>query len=181
MAHHAEEKTSSATAVTPVNAHQPTIVNNHEHAASANSSMTPTTHQSNFIQHIEASANNFVTVSAVTAHQPKPVPVDLTTCESVLYEMRDRIPRVKYMKNGTEGWTPVVKRSRRRKMPNNDSGTCNSSSDTSESELDVSYSRMVQYSVRDGIPGVSIHRRNVIWKPVMPSPVSSRTRSRTNN
>ena len=40
--------------------------------------MTPTTHQSNFIQPTEASANSSVTVSAVTAHQSKPAPVDLT-------------------------------------------------------------------------------------------------------
>ena len=53
--------------------------------------------------------------------------------------------------------TPVVKWSRRRKKPDRDSDTCNSSSDTSESELNVSCSRMVQYSVPEGIPGVSIH------------------------
>ena len=76
--------------------------------------------------------------------------------------------------------TPVVKWSQSRKKLDRDSDTCNSSSDTSESELNVSCSRMV---VPEGIPGVSVHRRNVIWKPIMHtlSPVSSRTRSRTNN
>ena len=151
VTHHTEEKTCSAASVTPVNAHQSVVVN---HAAE----------------------------SAATAHQPKSAPVDLTTCDSVSYEMRDCIPGVKYMKNGTQDWTPVVKRSRRRKKSDYvPSGSCNSSSsDTSESELDVSCSRKVEYDVREGIPGVTIYRRNVVWKPVMPSPVSSRTRSRTN-
>ena len=49
--------------------------------------------------------------------------------------------------------TPVVKCSWRRKKPDRDSDTCNSSSDTSESELNISCSRMVQYSVPEGIPG----------------------------
>ena len=90
--------------------------------------------------------------------------------------MRDRVPGVKYIRNGSEAWTPVVKRSRRKNHCPNDS-----SSDTSGSELDVSCSRMVQYSVREGVPGVSIHRRNVVWKPIVPSPVATRTRSKSKN
>ena len=176
MAHRAEEKSTSVTALTPVNAHQSTMVNHYEHATSAaNSSVTPAT---DLIQHTEASANSPVAVTN------PPAPVDLTTCESVSYEMRDRVPGVKYVKDGAEAWTPVVKRSHRSKRKNYDldPDTCNSSqSDTSESELDVSCSRMVQYSVREGVPGVSIHRRNVIWKPIVPSPVAARTRSRTKN
>ena len=37
----------------------------------------------------------------------------------------------------------------------------------------------MQYSVCEGVPGVSVHRRNVVWTPVVPSPVVTRTRSRT--
>ena len=37
----------------------------------------------------------------------------------------------------------------------------------------------MQYSVCEGVPGVSVHRRNVVWTPVVPSPVATRTRSRT--
>ena len=192
VAHHAEEKTSFATTITPVNAHQHSIVNLDEHATSSatNCSTTPGTKS---IQHNEISANSSVEVTArpapvdlascESASPPTevtalPAPVDLTTCESVSYEMRERIPGVKYMKDGIEGWTPVRKRSRRRKNSDHDSDT---SSDTSGSELDVSCSRVVKYSVSEGVPGISIFRRNVTWKPIMPSPVASRTRSRIKN
>ena len=57
--------------------------------------------------------------------------------------MRDHIPGVKYTKNGSEDWTPVVKRSRRKKRSDHQCPD-DSSSDTSGSELDVSYSRVVQ-------------------------------------
>ena len=100
-------------------------------------------------------------------------PVDLTTCENVVYEKRDEVPGVKYTLNGSETWTPVVKRKRRR------SSTSSTGADSSSSELDVSCSRKVQYQECNGAPGLSIHRRNVKWTPVVPSPVASRTRSRT--
>lgn len=62
----------------------------------------------------------------ITAHQAKPLaeinlssipedPVDLTTCDSVAYEKRDLVPRVKYSVNGEEKWTPVVKRQQQKK------------------------------------------------------------------
>ena len=51
-------------------------------------------------------------MTPITAHhESKPVAVDLTTCNSVSYEMRDQVPGVRYTKNGIEAWTPVVKRS----------------------------------------------------------------------
>ena len=49
----------------------------------------------------------------ITAHRSKqtvvnekPSVVDLTSCDSVVYEMRDGTSGVKYTKNGTEAWTP---------------------------------------------------------------------------
>ena len=75
--------------------------------------------------------------------------------------------------NVSETWTPVVKRKRRR------SSASSTGASSSSSELDVSCSRKVQYQERNGAPGLSIHRRNVKWTPVIPSPVASRTRSRT--
>ena len=74
-----------------------------------------------------------------------------------------------------------MKRSGRKKKPDQVFDPVDSSSDTSGSELDVSCSRMVQYSLREGVPGVSIHRRNVVWEPIVPSPVATRTRSKTKN
>ena len=50
-----------------------------------------------------------------------------------------------------------MKRSGRKKKPDHVFDPVDSSSDTSGSELDVSCSRMVQYSLREGVPGVSIH------------------------
>ena len=59
--------------------------------------------------HVEerASANSSdVGVIPIAAHHP--AVVDLTTCDSVSYEMRDDVPGVKYTKSGTEDWTPVI-------------------------------------------------------------------------
>ena len=48
----------------------------------------------------------------------------------------------------------------------------------SDSDVDVSCSRLVQYEEHDGIPGLKIFRRGPpTWKPT--SPVASRTRSTT--
>ena len=112
----------------------------------------------------------------IIAHQCNPgtmiaavkEPVDLTACENVVYEKRDEVPGVNYTLNGSETWTPVVRKRRR-------SSASSTGASSSSSELDVSCSRKVQYQERNGAPGLSIHRRNVKWTPVMPSPVSSRT------
>ena len=116
----------------------------------------------------------------IFAHQCNPgtvaavkEPVDLTACENIVYEKKDEVPGVNYTLNGSETWTPVVKRKRRR------SSASSTGASSSSSELDVSCSRKVQYQERNGAPGLSIHRRNVKWTPVIPSPVASRTRSRT--
>ena len=131
---------------------------------------------------VEKTSGASRSVVAVIPHRSKSAsPIDLTTCQSVSYEMRDCVPGVKYIKNTTEAWTPVMKRSGRKKKPDQVFDPVDSSSDTSGSELDVSCSRMVQYSLRDGVPGVSIHRRNVVWEPIVPSPVATRTRSKTKN
>ena len=141
-------------------------------------------HKPAVAQHLRDSQGNQNDPSAtlstpIVAHQCDPStsaavkePVDLTACENVVYEKRDEVPGVKYTLNGSETWTPVVKRKRRR-------SSTSSTGDSSSSELDVSCSRKVQYQERNGAPGLSIHRRNVKWTPVVPSPVASRTRSRT--
>ena len=115
--------------------------------------------------------SNSAVLTPITAHRSKqtvvneqPSVVDLTSCDSVAYEMRDGTSGVKYTKNGTEAWTPVKKRRPRRKRKESqtpvltghnstDSDMSVSTSNLSDSELDVSCSRMVQYSVRNGIPG----------------------------
>ena len=83
------------------------------------------------------------------------------------------MPGVKNIQNGIETWTPVVKRKRRH-------SSTSSTDDSSSSELNVSCSsRKVQYQERNGTPGLSINCQNVKWTPVVPSPVASRTNSRT--
>ena len=87
------------------------------------------------------------------------------------------MPGVKYTKSETEDWTWVIKRSQRRKKPQTVD-----SSDYSGSELDVSCSRKVEYTVHDGVPGVIVYCRNIIilWKAIKPSPIATRTRSKIN-
>ena len=127
--------------------------------------------------------------SPITAHPSNNAtskePVDLTACESVSFEMHDHHPGVKYSLNGEEKWTPVKKRRCKKRNQLNVTVTNSSfdddshSSTSSSSELDVSCSRLVQYSEHDGTPGLSIHRRNIVWAPIAPNPIASRTRSRT--
>ena len=107
--------------------------------------------------------------------------LDLLSCESISYEMRQNIPGVTYMKDGCEGWTPVVSRNRRRKKLKQQP----ISSDDSDSELDVRGAREVSYQERDGVPYLYVCRgctsRNVKWTPIAPSPIAFRTRGRIKN
>ena len=182
VAHHGLGNTSFAASqtefVTPDNAHHSAISHHAKDEASANSSTSATLQPTMPLPDTEEKCSATADTSVLVANQFKqPDVVDLSTCESVTYEMKDRIPSVKYTKNGDEEWTPVVKRSHRKRRFDHASDN-SESSDTSGSELDVSCSRKVQYSVREGVPGVSIHRRNVTWKLIMPNPVANRTRSK---
>ena len=107
--------------------------------------------------------------------------LDLLSCESISYEMRQNIPGVTYMKDGCESWTPVVSRNRRRKKLKQQP----ISSDDSDSELDVRGAREVSYRERDGVPYLYVCRgctsRNVKWTPIAPSPIAFRTRGRIKN
>ena len=129
--------------------------------------------------------------SPVTAHPSNNAtskePVDLIACESVSLEMHDHLPGVKYSLNGEEKWTPVKKR-RCKKRNQLDVTVTNSSfddnshsSNSSSSKHDVfcSTCRLVQYSEHDGTPGLSIHHRNIVWTPIAPNPIASRTKSTT--
>ena len=183
VAHHGLGNTSFASSqtesVTPDSAHHSAISHHAKDEASANSSTSATLQPTMPLPDSEEKCSAIADTPVLVADQSKqPDVVDLSTCEYVIYEMRDRIPGVKYTKNGNKEWTPVVKRSHRKRRFDHASDN-SESSDTSGSELDVSCSRKVQYSVRVGVPGVSIHQRNVLWKPIMPSPVANRTRSKS--
>ena len=94
----------------------------------------------------------------------------LTNYDSVAYEMKDGVPGMKCTVDGSDGWTPVRKRRCRPKSQMRAS----SDSKGSSSDVDVSCATLVEYSVRDGVPGLTVYRRNATWTPVEPSPVASR-------
>ena len=140
-----------------------------------------------------------VAVTPIAAHQsiqpsndpkdmsPKPEePINLLACDAVEFETKDDVPGVKYkMANGSEGWTPVTRRRRRKsrtklRKPINYPDIDTTDSESSSSDLDMSCSRQIDYTIRDGVPGLTVYRRNPNpkWSPIAPSPVASRTRTK---
>ena len=111
-------------------------------------------------------------------HAPE---LDLTSCNTIKYEMRDDVPGVS-AEDGSGGWTPVVCRKRRAvTRPQKTQTPSSTIPESSDEELDVQ-ARQVEYKERDGTPGLRMRlgctNRNFIWAPIVPSPVSARTRSR---
>ena len=70
--------------------------------------------------------------------------LDLTNCDSVVYEMKDGIPGMKFTADGRDGWTPVRKRrcQTKSKMPRQRS--VSSDTESSSSDIDVSCCRRVE-------------------------------------
>ena len=110
--------------------------------------------------------------------------MNLANCESVVYEMKDQVPGVRYTPpdGGDDKWTPVVKTTRGKKRLKSEGCSpidyTDLTSDSSSFELYVSCSRLVEYFIREGVPGLAIHRRNTAWSPIAPSPVAARTRKK---
>ena len=104
---------------------------------------------------------------------------NLSKCQDVRYECHDCVPGASYKSaDGRDEWTPVIRRKRRSAMKN-----LESESSESDSEVDVSCSRKVEYEKRDGIPGLSIYRRGPAkWTPILArrceEPIAARTRSK---
>ena len=116
--------------------------------------------------------------------------VDLTSCDQVRFELRNHVPGLSDTVDGNENWTPVKKKRKQHRKRLNSSNSCiDDNTDSSGSELDITCSRLVEYTPRDGVPGLTVYRRNSLWTPIKPStsfsysasPVASRTRSRTLN
>ena len=109
---------------------------------------------------------------------------DLTVCENVEFEMRDEVPGLAFSKDGSQGWTPVVHRKKRRQIRKMTTAR-STKAESSEEELEtcVWKAKQVVYKIRDGMPGLKMRfgptNRNIKWTPVTPSPISSRTRSQT--
>ena len=112
--------------------------------------------------------------------------LDLTSCNTIRYEMRDDVPGVTFSaEDGSGGWTPVVRRKRRAvTRPQKTQTPSSTIPESSDEELDVHLrkARQVEYKERDSTPGLRMRlgctNRNFKWAPIVPSPVSTRTRSR---
>lgn len=116
--------------------------------------------------------------------------IDLKECTDVVYEKKDDVHGVKYVCGETNGWTPVVGKRKKYKVPtrlirlrapphvraNLPSTSDSSDSDTSGSDysLNIPAGANVHYSQRGGKPGLQVTSSSTAtW-----TPISSRTRSK---
>ena len=115
--------------------------------------------------------------------------VDLSACTAIEYEQKDDVHGVKFICDENEGWTPVIGKMSRHKvpthllrlrapphvrasLPSSDS----SAGETSDSDcsLHIPASADVHYSPHSGKPGLQVTTKNTSsW-----TPISSRTRSK---
>jgi len=117
--------------------------------------------------------------SSSSSYETSDDDIHLAQCENISVQVRQDTVGVSYSKeDGEDGWTPVVKRRRKKLVSNVDRHT----GSDSESEVDLSLSRETRFQVRDNIPGIYVRNgstnRNVSWTPIKPSHISQRTRSR---
>ena len=110
--------------------------------------------------------------------------ISLTACESVMYEMRDDIPGVKFVKGGQAGWTPVQKSGLDQAIDHEEgNGTLTTPRRATMEKLQIKHAKEVAYREISGTPGLLFRRGNTRhsyeWLPVVPSPIASRTRNKT--
>ena len=145
---------------------------------------SPTTPPSELPARPPPSETEPLTRSPSASTNTSPQVPNLSKCQDVRYESRNYMPGVSYKSvDGKDEWTPVIRRKRKTvKLFRNCS---ESESSGSDSEVDVSCSRKVEYEKRDGIPGLNIYRRGpAIWTPIQAAtkpaePIAARTRSKT--
>ena len=116
--------------------------------------------------------------------------VDLKECSEVVYERKGDTHGVKYAcEDGEEGWTPVVAKRRRCKVPTRliqlrapphvrstlpDSTDSDSDTSGSDCSLNIPSGANVEYSLCHGKPGLKVASNSTsTW-----TPIASRTRSR---
>ena len=122
--------------------------------------------------------------------QDEAVAIDLNACSEIVYRHQDDGTHgVKYVCDGKEGWTPVVGKRRKYKVPTRlvrlrapphvratlpSSGSDSDSDSGSDCSLDIPPGADVQYSVCRGKPGLKVTSTSTsTW-----TPIASRTRSR---
>ena len=103
--------------------------------------------------------------------------VDLVSCSMVEYKSVDGVHRVTYERGDGHGWTPVVRRRRRNFPSPRSSSEKGDVSDGSDLGIPPGPNVMVNFSILDETPGVSIQRNRVRrW-----TPIASRTRYKVKN
>ena len=110
--------------------------------------------------------------------------INLSTCESVMYEMRDDIPGVTFTRGGYTDWTPVRKSDLDKATGHHEgNGTSTAPRRAAMKKLQTKYAKEVAYREISGTPGLLLRRGNTRhsyeWLPIVPSPIASRTRNRT--
>ena len=129
--------------------------------------------------------------SPTSLDDSSPVPVDLTSCSSVQYMVKEGVHGVSYRNHlGEQGWTPVIGRKKRRHIPDyikrrfpRDHPVHNPSSGSESDEQDLDNvipsagcnpTVNVNYKMIDNISGLSVKTRcTKSW-----TPVAARTRAR---
>lgn len=117
--------------------------------------------------------------------------VDLNACTAVEYEEKDDAHGVRFICDEKEGWTPVIgKRSRhkvptrllrlrapphvRASLPSSDSSASGAETSDSDCSLHIPAGADIQYSPHSGKPGLRVTTKSTSsW-----TPISSRTRSK---
>ena len=92
-------------------------------------------------------------------HSYTQTPEVAASLRSHRFEMRDDVPGLAFSRDGSQGWTPVVHRKKRRQIWKM-TPTRSTKAESSEEEFRPT-------------------NRNVKWTPVIPSPVSYQTGSQT--
>ena len=55
-------------------------------------------------------------IKDLSKHELVDMESNLTVCENGRFEMRDAVPGLAFSRNGSQGWTPVVHRKKRRQI-----------------------------------------------------------------
>uniref|UniRef100_A0A1X7VH00 Uncharacterized protein n=1 Tax=Amphimedon queenslandica TaxID=400682 RepID=A0A1X7VH00_AMPQE len=104
--------------------------------------------------------------------------VDLCSCSSVEYHVKEGVPGVSYTNDtGETGWTPVrqVRRGRRFRSNIHPSDCSEDGSDTETEDLIIAPNSKVTIQVRDNVPGLFEASPKIkIW-----TPIAARTRTQS--
>ena len=85
-------------------------------------------------------------------------PLDLSICTSVVYEERNSVPGVKFVEKDQEVWSPVVRRSEKKKPVNKGDGSRSNpirdEDDDADPRFRLSFAKDIRFMELDGSPGL---------------------------